>query len=428
MALLCSVSSALGGLVNVLLAFVILMFMITVHEFGHYSAGKLLGFKINEFAIGMGPKIFARTKKDGQVFSIRAFPLGGFCAFEGEDEEKESPGAFNKQAPWKRLIVLFSGAFFNFLSALVVCAILFASYGETVAMVGKSFDYASTEVRSLGNEDIIYKVNGKRVYLIDNIGRYLTDDQLEVTVLTKESGYTTTKTIKVAKGTFTNTYVNKEYPSIVLGKYNDETVFLSSGTMIYRVDGKALSQVGQFKQIVDELTADTAIVTFYAYGQEFDKELTKAQLAELATEETTYSGLGISPMYTRHKFAFGEAALRIVPYCGETGLVILRSLGGLFTGATGINDIGGPITTISTVSTVVSYGFASVLLLIVLISVNLAVFNLLPVPALDGCRMVFVIIEWIRGKPIDRKIEAAINGIGLVVLIVLMILVDLLKL
>ena len=133
-------------------------------------------------------------------------------------------------------------------------------------------------------------------------------------------------------------------------------------------------------------------------------------------------------MYARHKFDFGTATLRILPYCGETGLVILRTLGGIFTGATPLNSLGGPVTTISTVSQVVSYGFAPVLLMFVLISINLAVFNLLPVPALDGCRMVFVLIEWIAGKPVNRKVEAWINGIGLILLIGFMIVVDLLKL
>ena len=108
----------------ILLALVILLVMITVHEFGHYCAGKILGFKINEFAIGFGPKLYSRTKKDGEVFSIRALPLGGFCAFEGEDEDgKSNPQAMNNQPAWKRLIVLLSGVGFNFLFGVLTAAI-----------------------------------------------------------------------------------------------------------------------------------------------------------------------------------------------------------------------------------------------------------------------------------------------------------------
>ena len=103
----------------IFIAFIILMFMITVHEAGHYVAGRVLGFKINEFAIGMGPKLLSKTLKDGQVFSLRAIPLGGYCAFEGEEQESDNEKSFMKQKPWKRLIVLFFGAFFNFLSAII---------------------------------------------------------------------------------------------------------------------------------------------------------------------------------------------------------------------------------------------------------------------------------------------------------------------
>lgn len=433
MACLASVTSVLSGVLNVILAFVILMIMVTVHEFGHYSAGKLLGFKINEFSVGMGPKIWSHTKKDGQLVSLRALPLGGYCAFEGEDYEEGKPtsdGAFDKQKPWKRLIVLFSGAFFNFLSALVICAILFASYGETVALVGKTFDYAPEEVRSLNEKDIIYKVNGHDVFLIDNLSRYLSADDLTVTVLNAADNYQTTKTITVKKGKYTNTYVQSyNGGDIEIGSYNGEKVYLTKDVMVYKINGHALSAEGEYRAIVATLAdGEKAEVTFYAYGQEFVYSAEKSLLQKLNVYENTYTGLGISPRYTTHKFSFWTAVGRIFPYCGETGLVILRTLGGLFTGATGINELGGPVTTISTVSQVVSYGLPSILLLVVLISVNLAVFNLLPVPALDGCRMVFVIIEWIRGKPVNKKVEAIVNGVGFVLLIVFMILVDILKL
>lgn len=105
---------------SVLLAILILLAMITVHEFGHYIAGKIFKFKINEFAIGFGPALYKRTKKNGEVFSVRALPLGGYCAFEGEDEENSHPDAFNNKKPWQRIIVLFAGAFMNYLLALLL--------------------------------------------------------------------------------------------------------------------------------------------------------------------------------------------------------------------------------------------------------------------------------------------------------------------
>lgn len=125
----------------ILLAVVAIMVMIVVHELGHYLAGKLFKFKIDEFGIGFGPPIFKRvSKKTGEKFTLRPIPLGGFCAFHGEDEDEgEDEGAYNRQKPWKRLIVLFSGAFFNFLSAIFMITIYFTAYGQILPVVTDSY-------------------------------------------------------------------------------------------------------------------------------------------------------------------------------------------------------------------------------------------------------------------------------------------------
>ena len=176
--LLCDFASVAATVGRVILAFVILMFMVLIHETGHYTAGKLLGFKINEFAVGMGPKLFSRTKKNGEVVSLRMLPLGGFCAFEGENEDGSSnPAAFNNQKPWKRLIVLFSGAFFNFISAILIAIIAFGCYGDNVAAVNKVYDYAPQSNQQLQSGDILFKINGRRVFVIDNISRYMDSDK-----------------------------------------------------------------------------------------------------------------------------------------------------------------------------------------------------------------------------------------------------------
>ena len=114
--------SAIG---SVLLAVLILLAMVTVHEFGHYVAGKIFRFKINEFAVGFGPALYKHKKKNGELFSVRVFPLGGYCAFEGEDEDNPSPDAFNNKKPWQRIIVLVSGALMNYLLALLLIVVWF---------------------------------------------------------------------------------------------------------------------------------------------------------------------------------------------------------------------------------------------------------------------------------------------------------------
>ena len=180
---MCDFTSVMKTVGYVLLAFVVLMFMVLIHETGHYTAGKILGFQINEFAIGMGPKIFSKKKKNGEVFSLRLLPLGGFCAFEGEDEDKDNPRAFNNQKPWKRLIVLFAGAFFNFVSAVLIAIVAFSCFGDTVAKISTVYDYAPQENQQLQSGDIIYKINGKRVFILDSLSRYMSDTEMKFTVL-----------------------------------------------------------------------------------------------------------------------------------------------------------------------------------------------------------------------------------------------------
>lgn len=419
--LFASVSSVLTTIWHVFLAFVILMFMVMIHETGHYTAGKLLKFKINEFSIGMGPKLFTKTKKNGEKFSLRLLPLGGFCAFEGENEENPSPDAFNSQKPWKRLIVLFSGAFFNFVSAIIICMILFGAYGETVAVVNKVYDYAPTQNQQLQSGDIIYKINGKNVFVLDDVGRYMSDT-MDVTVL-RDGKEVTLKNVTRQK--FTTPYVESVYFDIE----NEQGRVLAEGDVIYKINGQPLSQGGQYKKLLAEAADGPVTIVVTASDGEHEYEIDKVLLLNgVGVNESSYTGIGMSQSYQTYKFSAGTAMARVFPYCGEVAMLVLRTLGGLFTGAVGLGDIGGPITTISVTSQVVSYGFASVLSLIVLISVNLAVFNLLPVPALDGCQMIFVLIEWIARKPVNRKVQAWINGIGLVFLLGFVILVDLLKL
>lgn len=441
--LLCDFASVMATIGRVLLALVILMFMVLIHETGHYTAGKLLGFKINEFAIGMGPKLFSRTKKNGEVISLRMLPFGGFCAFEGENEDgSANPQAFNSQKPWKRLIVLFSGAFFNFISAILIAIIAFGCYGDNVAVVQNVYDYAPQANRQLQEGDILFKIDGKRVFVLDTIGRYMKNDkEMTFEVLrpaTDDQGDTVYKSVildGLTKETYTSTVLTK-----VVGKFDsvDGSASLTTGDTIQKINDVTLSKKGAFGAIYGQLEGECDLTVLTRKGEtlQFKVDASAFKENKLVVDESQYSGIGMSVQYAAYKFDFGESLARTVPYCAETGAYVLRTLGGLITGifapeaenAVSISEVGGPISTIAITSEIVGTGFANILRLIVLISVNLAVFNLLPVPALDGCQMIFVIIEWIARKPINRKVQGYINGIGLIVLIALTVLIDILKL
>lgn len=357
-------------LVYILIAFLILMFMVTIHELGHYTAGKLLGFKINEFAIGMGPKIFSRNLKSGEVFSIRAFPLGGFCAFEGEDQEGETQGSFNSQKPWKRIVTLVMGATFNFVSAIIIAFIAFALFGNALPKVTKIYEGSPNYESGIIREgDIIYSVDGRKVYLYLDVSNYLKEAPEEFDVVVIRDGQKLTLT-----GLKKGTYVAREY---VLDE-NGNKVLDENGQPTYN--------------------------------------------------ETEAYGLGIGIGTETVSMGFGEAFVSSAPYCVRAGGYIWQSLFDLIGGKGSIDDIGGPITTISMMTQVSATGFSNILFMVILISVNLAIFNLLPIPALDGARIVFVAIEWIRGKPIKRSVEGMIHTVGLFVLFALVILIDVIKL
>ena len=187
---LLSLSGVLNTALSIVLAIVVLLIMITVHELGHYLVGKIFKFKINEFAIGMGPAIFKRKSKNSdEVFSIRALPLGGFCAFEGEDAETETEGSFNKKEPYKRILVLIAGATMNLIAGILVLMLSIGIYGQLLVQTYDVKPITSQEYvdYSLKNDDVILKIEGKNVFLtsdiIDALSGKKQGDVVKVTVL-----------------------------------------------------------------------------------------------------------------------------------------------------------------------------------------------------------------------------------------------------
>ena len=406
----------------VIVALLALMAMIVIHELGHYTAGKLLGFKIDEFSIGFGPAIFKRkNKKTGEVFALRPFPVGGFCAFHGEDADGalldeegnpvidskgnvvKDPDAFNNQKPWKRLIVLFSGAFMNFLSAIVIITIYFSAYGQLLpAVVGTASIDGYQNVFESG--DAILSINGKQVNImlqedLDNAFSGL-GDSAEFVVL--RDG----KRVKLKAGKFN--YCPFE-----------------DGDKIYAVNGQKVETPYPYQQLADNVDTDEQITVVTARYDENGKISKTTMLVKRGADGVFYSyGFGITRSLARVKLPFFLAFGRAWGFCFFIVFKILASLGALITGKAGIETAGGTITTIGMMAKVSALGFDSFLYVVAIISANLAVMNLLPFPALDGSRMLFTLIEMIFKKPVPRKVEAVIHTVGLVLLIVLAVFLD----
>ncbi len=403
-----------------MLAIFMLLVMITVHEFGHYIAGKIFKFKINEFSIGFGPALFKKKhKKTDELFAIRLIPLGGYCAFEGEDgldeespapekeisaetqtaevftdvavapenqetvaEEKStvgtpvkgvSPDAFTKKKPWQRIIVLVAGAFMNYVLALLMILIGFFAYGQSMIAVWK-MDAPTEEYRSeysLQDLDIMLEAEGRNLYLTTDIAKALNG---------KKAGDLVE--MKVSR---------------VVGKTDDD------------------------KNIREEMTVSVMLREDVTVKNSADLNSVWRALG-IANEE------GVDQLATTYyQFGFFETLGRSFAYSFKIAGSIFKVLGELLTGQLGISALGGPITTISMTSQMVSRGFRSFLEIGSFIGVNLAVFNLLPIPALDGSKVVFTAIEWVRGKPISRKVEAIIHAVGFILLLGFAVLVDFLQ-
>ena len=367
--LLLSISSVLNYILYIIIALLILMFLVMVHELGHYTAGKILGFKIDEFSIGFGPKLFQKKKKNGELFTIRAVPLGGYCAFDGEDTDSASSTAFNNQKPWKRLIVLVSGVLFNFLIAVVFAFILLTCVGYEKVEV-KKVETASINYNVLYEGDVIYGVNGTEF-------DFVKDDYFNSLI----SEYTDTSDFKADQ------YVsNGEKYSIV--------------PMNIVRDGEKIVVDVRLKQYVDSDSEYWSFMAQKVGGTEFD--------------------------LANYKTPFVKALGECWDFSFRWSYKILIILGKLITGGIPIKDLGGPVTTIKVMADTTSQNFSFALLLIPVIAINLAVFNILPIPSLDGARCVFVLIEWIRKKPINRDLEGKIHTIGLIALLGFVVLVDIL--
>ena len=335
--------------------------LIAVHEFGHFAAAKSLGVRVEEFAIGMGPKLFSR-KWGETLYSLRALPIGGFCAMEGEEEASDDPRSFSSKPAWKKLVILAAGAFMNFVAGLVIIVLLLAAAGVPSLPVVNGYLEGAEDIQDQGLlvGDEFYSIDGHRTYFQSDailfLGRAGEDVEIEV----------------VRDG---------------------RRVDLGTLHLPYRV---AVEENGQ---------------------QVLKRGVTVGALREMGPLDTLRYGWYQAIDYVR---------------------TVWMSLGDLISGAVGLDDMSGVIG-ITVVAGQMgeqgaqAAGLAGVLLNLLnftaLIAVNLAVMNLLPIPALDGGQILFVLFGAVyrlfTRREIDQKVLGYINMVGFVCLMGLMVVVAL---
>jgi len=337
----------------VIFAILIFSILITVHELGHFITAKVCGVQVNEFSIFMGPKLFQRVKGE-TTYTLRCIPIGGFCAMEGEDEDSDNPRAFTWAKPWKRALILISGAAMNYLVGLLIVFAVYSSATcfSTTEITGffEGCPYESEDGLQAG--DTLYAVDGHRIHLVG-----------EVTLFLSSSDKSTHNVTLLRDG---KKVVLKDYPLVPVA-YETE-----NGTEM-------------------------------KYGFYFGN-----------TIPATFGNK------MKNAWNQGIYFTRMVWY----------SLASLLHGDAKVSDMSGPVGIVATVSEVgesaasVRDGVLDVLYIFAFIAVNLAVVNMLPIPALDGGRVFFLLVTWgiesITRKRLNPKYEGYIHAAGMALLLALM--------
>ncbi|MCI5616855.1 MAG: RIP metalloprotease RseP [Ruminococcus sp.] len=441
------ITSVLTTIALILIGVLLFELIIFIHEFGHFITAKKSGIKVNEFSLGMGPKIFSFGKGETK-YSLRVFPIGGFCAMEGEDEESPEPRAFNNAKVWKRMIVIIAGAVMNIILGFVLMFVVVVQQDAYSSTEVQSFPATSfSSCTGLQSGDVIKEINGYGISTSMDLNYPISTAELKTVdgstlEIYKEDCGNNLYNIAVSLVQDKNNKLSDEQVSKVnelLSKSTNDIVKAKSKEDAFSVYENYYKEINdacgikdyKVEKIVEKETRKryTADILVERNGEE--KLLKNVQFFTYTTKDNSDPQVSIDFYVKPIEKTIGSVLSQTFKQTISTCKMIYASLGGLLTGKFGLKDMSGPIGIASAVTTVasesLSSGFMSavnsIIYVMMIITVNLGLFNMLPFPALDGGRFVFLIIEAIRGKSVPRKVEAIVNGIGMGLLILLMILI-----
>ncbi len=432
----------LQGVGLVIIGVLIFELIIFFHEGGHFLSAKLSGVKVNEFALGMGPKLFSFTKGE-TTYSLRFFPIGGFCAMEGEDEESNNPRAFNNAKLYKRLIIIVSGAFMNIVLGLILMAIFLSpSKYFATSQVMELSPFAYTTISGLQQGDEIISIDG---YIINNQMDFsyalakinLKEVDGKSLQIYKQDCVSAIKNLYYSYGDDKSLYEKSE--EIQNQIYEDvknatESIVITTNKTEANaayIDGANIIN-SYFPDNAHEIKEITEKEVRQRYRADFVvlRDGEKVQLNDV--DFFTYTTPDSDKPQMQRDFNLVLKDKTFLNFIGETGsetVSVVRMVGdslwGLVTGEFGFNDISGPVGAASATVEVAQVGLEksfgdavlNIIYVMMIITVNLGVVNMLPFPALDGGRFVFLLIEGIFKKPIPRKAEAIVNAVGLIILL-----------
>lgn len=365
-------------MITAVVTIVMFLVLITIHEFGHFAAAKAVGIKVLEFAVGMGP-VLLKKQRGETLYSIRALPIGGYCKMEGEDCESEDERGFTSKPVWQRMIVVLAGATLNLVLGLVLMIIIVAnsqSFSTNIVDTVEENSYLNDAGVQSG--DKIVGFNGHKIGFYQDIALY-----------TSEMSADTPVDLQIKRG--------KEKINI--------SVMPSVQRVVYEYTDTGIN--------VREFINGSESERFVPYSD----TLIKSDELVGTTEESQRNILGFIPK-TEDVTPFN-----IVPEAFRFTRFVVRlvyvSVFKMITGKLGVNQLSGPVGIVAQMNEAVHTGAIDVLYLVALITINLGVFNLLPIPALDGGRFLFMIIELIRRKPVPPEKEGLVHMIGFALLMLL---------
>ena len=426
---------------KILIAIIIFSAVVLFHELGHFLLAKKNHIVVTEFSLGMGPRLFSFSR-GGTRYSVKLLPLGGSCAMLGEDMEDTRPGTFSAAPVWGRIMVVAAGPVFNFILAFLLSFIIVWAMGSNPPRVLRVAEGSAASEAGLKEGDLItsyqgYHVDlGNDIYVYSYLNSLAPDKPVNLTVKRDgqeiEISYLPDVSARYLLGFNRSSDSSMTVESLIPGMPLEDAG-LQPGDIITGMDGTRFADGAEYADYIEEhpLTDREVTITYERDGLEYEAKIIPA-VYETASIGFVYNVWTEKvPALSVPKYAFLE-----VKYMIRTTILSLREL---FTGRLGVNDLSGPVGVVDAIGTTYeetkSEGplvlWMNMLNMAVLLSANLGVMNLLPIPALDGGRLVFLLIEAIRRKPGNRTLEGAIHLTGLLLLMGLMVVImyhDIMKL
>ncbi len=399
-------------LISAIKIIVLLGVLITIHELGHFVVAKLCKVKVNEFAIGFGPTIWKKQGKETK-YTLRLIPLGGFNSMEGEDEQSDDERSFSKASIPKRIAIVLAGATVNIIFAILVYFILTTSSGTYISnQIQEVLDgYAAQEI-GLQAGDKIIEGNGKTIKSKKDLNEIVEKSQgKEIATKIERSGEILEYQIKPTelKTKVTGIYLDEKCKIIAVEKGSaSERQGIQANDKLIKVNGVDVKEDRNIAlQEITQKGTNTMTITVKRGKEEITIELTPDY------ESTYYLGVNLKPAEDTfiNRCIYGGMETK------EFLLSIVDNLKQLFTGKVGVDQMMGPVG----ISEVVAKtdGIKEFFEMLALISLSLGVTNLLPIPALDGGKILILLIEAIRRKPMKQETEVNIQLLGFAILIAL---------